>query len=81
MERHASKLKLNFAHLLLLRGAFHTLPLFSQKCFCLSCNARKEALCLASVTCMTRDINDTFVTNHSDDRKNPPLQVAGEMQY
>ena len=35
----------------------------------LSCNWRKEALCLASVTYMTRDINDTFVTNHPDDRK------------
>ena len=37
--------------------------------FGLSCNARKEALCLASVTHMTRDLNDTFVTNHRDDRK------------
>ena len=36
---------------------------------CTSCNARKEAFCLASVTYMTRDINDTFVTNHPDDRK------------
>ena len=41
----------------------------NQKCFWLSCNARKKALCLASVTYMTRDINDTFVTNHPDDRK------------
>ena len=40
-----------------------------QKCFSLSCNARKEALCLTSVTYMTRDINDTFVTNHPGDRK------------
>ena len=50
-----------------------------QKCFSLSCNARKEALCLTSVTYMTRDINDTFVTNHPGDR-NPPLLVAGEIQ-
>ena len=32
---------------------------------CVSCYPRKEAfeLCLAFVTYMTRDINDTFVTN------------------
>ena len=30
---------------------------------------RKKALCLACVTHITRDINDTFVTNHPDDRK------------
>ena len=36
-----------------------------KTCFRLSCYARKEAfeLCLAFVTYMTRDINDTFVTN------------------
>ena len=45
-----------------------------QKCFWLSCNARKEALCLASVTHINRDINDTFVTNHPDDRKTPPFE-------
>ena len=36
---------------------------------CLVMRSRKEALCLASVTYMTRDMNDTFVTNHPDDRK------------
>ena len=28
-----------------------------------------------------RDINDTFVTNHPDERKTASLLVAGEIQY